>query len=380
MALAAMCVAGCYARVLSAQQVGHAPLEALVPEAPALATALGRPHLVYELHVTNFGREALTLDGLDVVSGDGAPVATLTAPQVGQRLTVVAGEGQATAGVLPPGRRAVIYLWLTLAPEQQAPRALAHRLHVRTADGETTTIATAPVAVRAAVASLDPPLDGGPWVAVRGPSNSSPHRLTLVAMNGRVTVPQRFAVDWVRLGDEGRLFKGDGTRVQDWYGYDAPVRAASGGTVVLVRDGAPDRRPLNVDAPPIVDAAEATGNVVVIDMGGGAFASYAHLRAGSIRVASGDRVSAGQLLARIGNSGNTQGPHLHFQVASAIEPLAGEGRPFALNAFTLEGRMPSIPALLSGGAWQATPTQPARQVTEELPLENMVIGFPDRMP
>ncbi len=377
MALVAMGVWGCYVGVLPAQQVGRAPLEVLVLDAPTAATALGRLHLVYELHLTNFGRDAFSLDGLDVLGDNDARLTSLTGAQLDQRLVLLAGNPRSGGRLLQPGGRAVVYLWLTLPQEQRAPpRALVHRFRVITADGTPASLATAPVAVRADTVWLNPPLEGGPWVAVRGPSNSSSHRLSLVTLNGRVTVPQRFAVDWVRLGDDGRFFRGDGARVQDWYGYDAPVRAAADGVVVLVRDGAPDRRPLDVDAPSIVDAAEAPGNVVVVDIGHGVFTSYAHLQAGSLRVAQGDRVSAGQLVARVGNSGNSQGPHLHFQLASAIELLAGEGRPFVLSAFTLEGRVPSVPDLLAGAAWHATATQPAREVSGELPLENMVVRFP----
>jgi murein DD-endopeptidase MepM/ murein hydrolase activator NlpD len=180
----------------------------------------------------------------------------------------------------------------------------------------------------------------------------------------------------VRLGDDGLVFRGNGARVEDWYGYDAPVRAAADGTVILVRDGEADRRPLDVSAPSIIDAAEAPGNVVVVDIGNGLFASYAHLKARSLRVVRGDRVSAGQILAHVGNSGNSQGPHLHFQIATAVEPLAGEGQPFVLDAFRLEGRVNSVPVLLAGTPWHATATQPAREVTGELPLENMVVRFP----
>jgi murein DD-endopeptidase MepM/ murein hydrolase activator NlpD len=146
--------------------------------------------------------------------------------------------------------------------------------------------------------------------------------------------------------------------------------------VALVRDGAPDRQPLDAAvAAATVEAIDAPGNVVVIDIGGGRFAAYAHLRPGSIRVTAGAHVAAGALLARIGNSGNALGPHLHFQVADAVEPLAGEGLPFALRGFTLIGRVPSVPALIGGAAWTASPSQPRREVAAELPLENMVVRF-----
>jgi murein DD-endopeptidase MepM/ murein hydrolase activator NlpD len=368
-------VCACLMAVLSAQQVGRAPLEMSVLEAPTVATALGRSHLVYEVHLTNFGAESLTLDRLDVLGDVDVPLSTLGRAQLSQRLLIV-GRAEPGASALPPGARAVAYLWVSLAPGQHAPRALAHRFSVSTADGHAILVSTTPVPVRAEAPAIGPPVEGGPWVAVRGPANSTPHRLSLVTTDGRVRIPQRFAIDWARLGDDGLLFHGDGTVLEHWYGYDAPVYAVAEGTVALVRDGAPDRQPLDAAvAAATVEAIDAPGNVVVIDIGGGRFAAYAHLRPGSIRVTAGAHVAAGALLARIGNSGNALGPHLHFQVADAVEPLAGEGLPFALRAFTLIGRVPSVPALIAGAAWAASPSQPAREVAAELPLEKMVVRF-----
>src|SRR5690606_14406723 len=118
---------------------------------------------------------------------------------------------------------------------------------------------------------------------------ASGHRLSLVAHNGVARVPQRFAVDWVRLGDDGTLFRRDGADVADWYSYDVPVFAVADATVTLVRNGQPDTTPRTA-APATVDATEAPGNVVVLDLGDGRFATYAHLEAGTIVVAEGARV------------------------------------------------------------------------------------------
>ena len=148
-----------------------------------------------------------------------------------------------------------------------------------------------------------------------------------MASAGAVRVPQRFAVDWALLGEDGRLFHGTPSVLTNWYGYAAPVYAAANGVVALVRDGAPDRVPLDASGAPVMEAAEAPGNVIVLDLGHGRFATYAHLKAGSLRVAPGDTVVAGQTLAQIGNSGNTKAPHLHFHLSGDVEPLAGEGLP-----------------------------------------------------
>jgi hypothetical protein len=62
-------------------------------------------------------------------------------------------------------------------------------------------------------------------------------------------------------------------------------------------------------------------------------------------------------------------------VSDAVEPLGGEGLPFALRSFELAGRIASLPALLTGSAWTPNATQPARAVAGEMPLEKMVVRF-----
>src|SRR3954471_18618605 len=76
---------------------------------------------------------------------------------------------------------------------------------------------------------------------------------------------------------------------------------------------------------------------VVVDIGGGRFAFYAHLQPGSLKVHVGDRVRAGQVLGLVGNSGNTDFPHLHFHVMNGPSPLASDGLPFEFRSFTSPG-------------------------------------------
>ncbi|MEO7190339.1 MAG: M23 family metallopeptidase [Vicinamibacterales bacterium] len=377
---AALIVAACsvFSAGPRAQQIGRTAVEVQILQAPTAATALGRVHLVYELHITNMGAAAVSLEQLDVFDVD-TVLATWTGPQLWQRSLVI-GQPPAPSGAarqLVPGARVVTYAWISLAPGQRLPASVSHRLSVSTADALRDTVTTRPLAIAPEGPALGAPVAGGPWVAVRGPSASSPHRLALVTAGGHVRVPQRFAVDWVKLGEDGLLFRGDGKDIEDWYGYDAPVHAVATGIVALVRDGQRDHPPLGPPPPAIMEAGDATGNTVVLDLGDGRFATYAHLKSGSVRVAQGDRVVEGQVIARVGNTGNTLGPHLHFQISNDREPLAGEGLPFALRRFRLVGRVAAFPALLGGNPWTSNPSEASRAVTGELPLENMVLQFGD---
>lgn len=357
-----------------AQQIGRTAVEVQILQTPAEVVALDRVHLVYELHTTNFGATAVSLDQLDVLDGD-TVLARWTGPQFWQR-SVVIGQMPAPpdpARSLPPGARVVTYAWISLPPGRGAPVALSHRLTISQGDAIPDTVTTAAMAVAPSRPALASPVEGGPWIAVRGPANGSPHRLALVTAGGRVRIPQRFAVDWVRLGEDGLLFRGDGKDVTDWYGFDAPVHAVAAGVVALVRDGQHDHPALGSPPPAIMEAHEATGNVVVLDIGAGQFATYAHLKSGSVDVSEGDRVVEGQIIGRIGNSGNTLGPHLHFHISDTREPLAGEGLPFALRRFHLLGRVPAFPALLGGTPWTPNASETPRPVRNEVPLDNMVV-------
>jgi murein DD-endopeptidase len=361
---------------VSAQQIGRTPVEVRVPQPPTAASALGRVHLVYEIHLTNFGATGVGFEKLDVLDAERTVLASWSGQALWQRVRV-AGQtpGEVAAPqTLPGGAHAIAYLWLSLPRGQSGPASLVHRATFSHVGGESDTVVTAAAPVAAATTSIAAPVLGGPWVAVRGPSNASPHRLSLVTLGGRARVPQRFAVDWALLGADGLLYRGDPSSLANWYGYDAPVYATAKGIVVKVRDGRADRPPMSTTPPPaVMDADEATGNVVVIDLGRGRFATYAHLKAGSLRVVEGDTVVEGQPIARIGNSGNSLGPHLHFQIGDAAESLGSEGLPFSLQNFALEGRVSSFPALLAGTPWTPDPAQPGRMVSHEMPLENMVI-------
>lgn len=123
------------------------------------------------------------------------------------------------------------------------------------------------------------------------------------------------------------------------------VRAAADGRVLRVRDGEPDRSVRGGGGTGGRDA----GNGVVIDHGDGWETQYSHLRQGSIAVRPGARVARGALLGRVGLSGNTEYPHLHFSVrkaGTARDPFSGGGA---------DGRCDTPRAPLWSAAALATP-------------------------
>src|SRR5699024_2953582 len=78
---------------------------------------------------------------------------------------------------------------------------------------------------------------------------------------------------------------------------------------------------------------------VVLDIGDGVYAMYAHLIAGSVTVKPGDSVTAGQVLGYLGNTGNANASHLHFQLMDGPSLLDSDSLPYALTSFDYGGQV-----------------------------------------
>jgi murein DD-endopeptidase MepM/ murein hydrolase activator NlpD len=100
------------------------------------------------------------------------------------------------------------------------------------------------------------------------------------------------------------------------------------------------------------------GNHIMLDLGGGRYALYAHLQPGSLRVKKGDRLQRGQALGLVGNSGNSTQPHLNFHVTDGPTPLGSEGLPYVIDAWDIKS---------TSGAWE-----PRRN---QLPMQDARVRF-----
>jgi murein DD-endopeptidase MepM/ murein hydrolase activator NlpD len=147
--------------------------------------------------------------------------------------------------------------------------------------------------------------------------------------------------------------------------------------IASVVDGNPEQTPGTF--PEAITLAQADGNSVVLDLGGGRFALYAHLQPGSIRVHPGDRVQRGQVLGLVGNTGNSLAPHLHFHVMDGASPLDSNGLPYEIDAFEVTGHTPGTAAFDAaeehGTPVEIAPVSPAARVTNALPLDQSIIRF-----
>ena len=264
-------------------------------------------------------------------------------------------------------QRAVVYMWVTLPDGTKPAQGLQHRVTMKLGEGQHVVSTDAGrVAIAAKVRTIGPPLRGDSWAAMNGPSNASGHRRTIVSVDGVARVPQRFGIDWLQIGPDRRSYSGDAKDNKSYLAYGEDAIAVADGIVSAVKDGIPENVPGMTSRAVPITIETVAGNHVILNIGGSAYAFYAHLQPGSLKVKLGDKVRRGQVVGLVGNSGNSTEPHLHFQVSDANSPLGSEGLPYALDTFEVQGRIGSTPL--------AAPE--ARK--KEMPLANVVVRFPAR--
>jgi murein DD-endopeptidase MepM/ murein hydrolase activator NlpD len=219
----------------------------------------------------------------------------------------------------------------------------ALRVRVQATNG--TSEASLPISVERSRTTFALPFQGT-WHDGAGPSLHSHHRWV---------VPQEFAHDFTRIGANGLSYRGDGTRLADYYAYGQPLLAAAAGEISAVLNDEPE------DATLLKRAEESTeaylkrlvqrqneqlmrgargivGNHVLIKHGD-EYALYAHLKPGSVKVKVGDVVKTGQQLGVVGSSGSSTEPHLHFHVCDAPDVLVCSGIPASFANIEIYGAL-----------------------------------------
>jgi murein DD-endopeptidase MepM/ murein hydrolase activator NlpD len=349
--------------------------------APAPVAGSDRTHLLYELRLSNLSPRPVTLESLEVRDADrGTVLARYDAAALGT-MVVRPGAPQPDPQplTLPAGSVAVAFIDPPVGAA--TPRALAHRLRIRPdreglvesrlmIDGVVVPLSTRPPLV------LGPPFRGSGWLAANALGNDSGHRRTLVPIDGQARISQRYAIDFVQLDSQGRAYRGEASRNENWVGYGADVLAVADGVVVDAQDGLPDNPALGPRAVAIT-AQTIGGNLVTLDIGGGAKVFYGHLRPGGVLVKPGQRVKRGQVIGKLGDSGNSDAPHLHIHVADGATVLGAEGLPYVFDRFRIHGFAPSLEVMETPQGWPGLASAPSQPVARQLPIANAVVDFPD---
>jgi Peptidase family M23 len=360
----------------------------LRPSTFAVQGTDNKQHLVYELVITNTGTPTATLQKIEVVTPD-TPSKVLATFEGSDLLTRLRSAGQGPAITTPQiefsGTR-LLLVDFTLDKDIHPPTTLLHRFHVLAggppgspkdkAVAQTYTIA--PIAVSIDVTVLGPPLAGKGWAVFNGCcAPKGAHRGSGIPINGEFHYAQRFAIDWLLLNSDAKFFHGDGKSVKDYADYGAKVIAVADGTVVETLSTLDDQPPGTLPDPTTITIENVDGNHIVLDLGNGKYAFYAHLQKNSLLVAKGDHVKRGQPLALLGNTGNTSAPHLHFHLMDGTSVLGSSGLPYVIDHFEVAGQLSSqqFNATELSGEWSKDLSAHPSTRTSEFPLDLTVVNF-----
>ncbi|MEO8907087.1 MAG: M23 family metallopeptidase [Microbacteriaceae bacterium] len=332
-------------------------------------------HVEYNLLVVNTFSDPVTLTGVTVIDPDGKQLgqvkgdtlAAATQTLYSQTPSPVVAASAAVAVevdlVLPPGpvpQHVSNRITYTL-PAGVAGSAIIDNAVVRGPEVEVD---------RTKATTISPPLTGDGWLATTACCSPNVHRnLRLSADGVHMATAETFAVDW-GLVKGNRLYDGDGKQNDQFYDFGAKVLAVADGTVVYVHDGVPESTPFAAIPP---NAKEGFGgNAVILKIADGVYAAYEHLQPGSITVHVGDTVKTGEGIGKLGNTGPSQGPHLHFGILDKPDLFVGKSLPFVFKNLTLVGN-----ADLAGSTGDVlTITPQSRTVRNAYPLTGNIVNFP----
>jgi hypothetical protein len=335
----------------------------------------GMDHVEYELLVVNAVDQPVKLTRLTVLDPsakeltgiDGAALVATTQTLLDKK----------PLSEIPESAAAAVHVDLVV-PSGTAPKQVTHRLDYSVPAGTSTAVFVdsgvihgPEVAINGQPATvIKPPLKGDGWLATTACCTPNVHRDLRVAVDGRrIETPETFAVDWALLKGD-RVYEGEGTTNEQFYDYGADVLAVADGTVVSVQDGKPDTTPNKAMTPTTL--SDFGGNHVILKIAPNVFAAYEHLQPGSIRVKVGDAVKIGAPLAKIGNTGPSLGPHLHFGLLDRPDIFTGRSLPFVIDSYTLAGTADFKAS--QGDTLAVTPN--SKQVRSVYPLHGSIQNFP----
>ena len=346
---------------------------------------------MYELLLTNANPTPATVEKLEVLADEasGPVIASYEGKDLLSHMRTL-GRTPVTGLEIGFGASRFFLLQLEFDKNAAVPRRLLHRLTLLGGGVPAPTPQT-PVVLHYTVAALEveakaivigPPLKGKGWVAFNGCCEiSGIHRSSSQTVNGGLYFAQRFAIDWMRLDDKGRMLNGDAEDVHSYVDYGADVIAVADGKVVSTMKELSDQKPGTLPDISTINLGNVDGNHVVLDLGNGVFAFYAHLQHDSISVSPGDHVKRGQILGKLGNTGNTSAPHLHFHLMSSPSTLGSNGLPYVIDSFEYAGQVSAAKfgdgETLEGSWNEGMPSTPSPR-KKEFPMDFAIVDFSER--
>ena len=336
----------------------------------------GMDHVEYEILVVSVFPEPVTLSSVAVLDPAGKELMRIQGDDLAAATQTLFAK---TPGALIPASAAVSVDVDLILPPDTAPEQVKHKITYTLAeDSEVALMVGTPevdapdVAInRQPAIVIKPPVKGDGWLATSACCNPNVHRDLRLAINGRrIETGETFAVDWALVKGD-RNYDGDGKKNEDHYAFGADVLAVADGTVVSIQEGKPDETPFTFMVPKSM--SDYGGNHVILEIAPSVFALYGHLQLGSLTVKVGDTVKAGAPIAKLGNSGPSSGPHLHFGIADKPSFSTSRSLPFVFDSFTVAGTL-DFEASMKGDTLVITPD--SREVRHAYPLYGTIQNYP----
>jgi len=314
------------------------PLQTSVSFLSNLIQANDKTYLAYELNVLNNFKTPLDLRKVEIFNllKPELPIATFDSIYINENLDRPGLTNEKNLNLISENQFGILNLNLEFKKKNAIPKKIFHKLHfkVQRRNGKymmypiETTIINIPDKTNL---TLGLPFNKkGKWLYI-----AEGHKNSRFLAEGRATYPQRFAIDWIFVNNNEEFAKKNVKENENWHTYGLELVSVADGIVVDVKDDIIENEPLSEEMAVRITRETIGGNYVIIDIGNDLYAFYGHLIPNSLKVSIGDKVKKGQVIGLLGNSGNSDLPHLHFHLESKSNIFAGgEGIPYHIKEFT----------------------------------------------
>lgn len=294
--------------------------------------------LNYELNILNNYRIPLSLKKVEIfdLQNNDIPIAEFDSLYIEEHFERPGGNDLDDLKLISGNEYGILHLNLVFDTNKSSPEQIFHKLYFERLNKKNESVVH-PMEV--AIVNVPKPTKltlgfpfnkKGKWLY-----GAESHNASRFITEGEATYPQRFAIDWIFIDNNGLFAKGDINENINWNTYGIELISVADGKVIDIKDGIIENEPLSEDMAVRITKETIGGNYIIIDIGNNIHAFYGHLIPNSLKVSIGDQVKKGQVIGLLGNSGNSDAPHLHFHLESKSNAfLGGEGMPYLITEFT----------------------------------------------
>ncbi len=317
------------------------PIEVIQADVSFLSSPLhanNTTQLNYELNILNNYRIPLSLKKVEIfdLQNNDIPIAEFDSLFIEKHFERPGGNDLDDLKLISGNEYGILHINLVFDKNKSTPEQIFHKLYFERLNKKNERIIH-PMEV--AIVNVSKPTEfslglpfnkKGKWLY-----GAESHKGSRFITEGKATYPQRFAIDWVFIDNNGLLTKGDIKENKNWNTYGIELISVADGKIIDIKDGIIENEPLSEDMAVRITKETIGGNYIIIDIGNNIHAFYGHLIPNSLKVSIGDKVKKGQVIGLLGNSGNSDAPHLHFHLESKSNAfLGGEGIPYLITEFT----------------------------------------------